>query len=545
MSYIDLVIHFESTSAGESRIRVLDSPAGEGVGGSLELLPTDNIAAFAALASARIASDEAELFAVGSRLFDSMFSGVVGELYYRSLGQLQASNEGLRIVIRIDPADSHLRFLQNLPWELLANRQTREFLALSQKHSIVRRLQVPKPIPRLSFELPLQVLLVVASPYGVPFVGLEQEERLILEILNDSLDVKVSSVHNPTLQTLREQLLNNNYHVLHFVGHGGVDRDTGEGFIVLDDQSGQAMSTSGRRLSEGLSGIETLRLVVLSACDTARSASLDQSNPFSSVAGALVLAGVPSVLAMQFPISDKGAAAFSSALYRSLANGNSIDRAVAVGRAALRSAAENNLGEWAAPALFSRMSGDEKLISRQEGGLEGHDDLGAKDQGASLQIEAADISVGRDVVVNEVGYKGAESHTGIMLRQLEMSYEEARRDAKIWSISSVAAAGLGLSLVVVAISGWAMQIVELSAVSGFLGAVSGAISGLFFRNWKQSSGRLSSMIRALEDLRKLDFAQSVAHSMDTAQARDEAKAIIIQGIVDGFSKERPSQGSDS
>src|SRR5207249_7068297 len=55
-------------------------------------------------------------------------------------------------------------------------------------------------------------------------------------------------------------------------------------------------------LSMVLSESFTLRLVVLNACDTGRSSSLDS---FSSVAGALVRRGIAGILAMQFEITDR------------------------------------------------------------------------------------------------------------------------------------------------------------------------------------------------------------------------------------------------
>jgi hypothetical protein len=95
----------------------------------------------------------------------------------------------------------------------------------------------------------------------------------------------------------------------------------------------------------------TLRLIVLNACESA--ASGDGFDPFAGVATSLVLGGLPAVVAMQSPISDQAAIAFSQAFYQRLAAGDPVDAAVAEGRQAVHSADRDNF-EWATPVLFMR-----------------------------------------------------------------------------------------------------------------------------------------------------------------------------------------------
>ncbi len=57
-------------------------------------------------------------------------------------------------------------------------------------------------------------------------------------------------------------------------------------------------------------------------------ATSGRSNSFAGVAQQLVQQGVPAVLAMQFPVSDKAAIALSQDFYRSLSDGLPADAAV-------------------------------------------------------------------------------------------------------------------------------------------------------------------------------------------------------------------------
>ena len=78
--------------------------------------------------------------------------------------------------------------------------------------------------------------------------------------------------------------------------------------------------------------------------------------PFSGVATALVRAGVPAVLAMQFPISDQAAIAFSREFYRRLASGDALETAVTEGRLLISRRDPESL-EWATPVLYLRAEG--------------------------------------------------------------------------------------------------------------------------------------------------------------------------------------------
>jgi ribosomal protein L32 len=67
----------------------------------------------------------------------------------------------------------------------------------------------------------------------------------------------------------------------------------------------------------------------------------------------MVMAGIPAVVAMQFPISDEAAILFSGTFYPLLAQGDPVDVAVAEGRRAIRLGNSSTM-EWGTPVLFMR-----------------------------------------------------------------------------------------------------------------------------------------------------------------------------------------------
>lgn len=95
------------------------------------------------------------------------------------------------------------------------------------------------------------------------------------------------------------------------------------------------------------------RLVVLTTCDAAHR---DQMRfRWSSVAAALLRAGVPVVVGMQFAISDKAAIEFSKGFYKAVAQGLSVDEAVGHGREKLKVATKDSpLADFGLPVLYTR-----------------------------------------------------------------------------------------------------------------------------------------------------------------------------------------------
>lgn len=111
--------------------------------------------------------------------------------------------------------------------------------------------------------------------------------------------------------------------------------------IVWSDEFAKVVRRSGARLA------------VLTTCDAAHR---DQVRfRWSGIAAALLRAGVPVVVGMQFAISDEAAIEFSEGFYRAIAQGLSVDEAVSHGREKLKAATKDSpLADFGLPVLYAR-----------------------------------------------------------------------------------------------------------------------------------------------------------------------------------------------
>lgn len=338
------------------RTRVVASPAGETQADftlpftdkDLTILVLEVVSSIGRLRRKvrRIQSPERKLLEdFGSQLFQSVFSGPVRDCLDRSRTAAEAEGAGLRIRLRLPPA------LASIPWEYLHDAEY-GFVGLSPETALVRYVEMPTPVTPLPVSPPLRVLAMISAPADVPELQGEEEWGRLNEALQDLANrgmVQVDRLEAGTLAALQRPLRLHDYHVLHFVGHGGYDEDAKDGALALEGSDGSSRLVTGRDLGLMLRGHRSLRLVVLNACEGARSAPDD---PFSGVAQALVRQGVPAVIAMQFEISDPAALVFSQSLYQAIADGFPIDLAMVEARRAMF--AEGNEVEWATPVLYLR-----------------------------------------------------------------------------------------------------------------------------------------------------------------------------------------------
>jgi tetratricopeptide (TPR) repeat protein len=120
--------------------------------------------------------------------------------------------------------------------------------------------------------------------------------------------------------------------------------------LVFADEQGLAEPISGTQFARLVADHDTLRLVVLNACEGASGSALDI---FASTAATLMRRGIPAVLSMQRPVSDEAAIIFAHAFYRAIADSLPVDAAVTEARKATSLALAHTL-EWATPVLHMR-----------------------------------------------------------------------------------------------------------------------------------------------------------------------------------------------
>lgn len=288
--------------------------------------------------------------AFGGRLFAAVFAADVLACFRMSLEKAKEQEAGLRIRLCL----SEVPELSDLPWEYLYNVSLGRFLGLSAETPLVRYLDLAERIQPLLVELPIRVLVMVSSPPDYARLDVDAEWKRLknaLQELERQGRVVVERLPSATLPALQRRLRRESCHVFHFIGHGGFDEHSGEGMLVLEGDNGRADLVTSQHLGTLLHDHRPLRLVVLNACEGARSGRAD---PFSGSAQTLVQQGIPAVIAMQFEITDEAAVIFAHEFYVALAEGCAVDWALAEARKALFSGV--NEVEWGTPVLYMRAS---------------------------------------------------------------------------------------------------------------------------------------------------------------------------------------------
>lgn len=297
----------------------------------------------------RVESPESQLAKeFGTRLFGAVFDNEdVREAYRSSLQEARHTRSALRITLTLTGTPELLR----LPWEYLYDEP--DFLAISRWTPIVRRLDVGTPRPPLELTLPIRILGVVSAPSDAEPIDAGRERARLTTALGPLVKadaVSIDWVEQATLLGLTRMLDDHDYHVLHFIGHGGYEESVEDGVLLFEDEEGRSNRVSGEQLGQILRDQLTMRLVVLNACEGARSSADD---PFSGVAARLIRHGIPSVIGMQFEITDRAAILFAADFYAAIANGRPVDAAMARARRMIY--ADHNLLEWGTPVLFMRV----------------------------------------------------------------------------------------------------------------------------------------------------------------------------------------------
>ncbi len=351
--YLDFDIALTREGQGYAA-HVLDSPAGQASTPFTLPFGAADLARFMVavgpprVTSRRLVPAESRVVDVreyGRRLADALLAGDVGRAFRDSLATATAQGRDLRLRLRLDAVPD----LDPVPWEYLYDKGLERFVALSQETPVVRLLDALDRPPVVTVEPPLRVLVMVSSPSDLEPLAVDREKQLLRATTGDLVAaglLEVVVVEDATLISLQRALLDD-YHVFHFIGHGGFDDQAQEGVLALEHPDGTAHLVSGARLGTLLHDARTLQLAVLNACEGARTSGRDA---FSGVGQALVRQGLPAVVAMQTEISDRAALVFSHEFYWFLTRGLGIDAAMCEVRKAM--AVSDEAAEWGTAVLL-------------------------------------------------------------------------------------------------------------------------------------------------------------------------------------------------
>jgi hypothetical protein len=255
------------------------------------------------------------------------------------------------------PADAASSGLASLPWEFLCapdrDGNDGNFLALTPGLLLSRSVPPGTP-PRAAVTLPqVRILPVVGDAHNDWLGEVDYAPALDaiaavggggdFEILDPAVEV--------TKAELAETVAATQPHVVHYIGHGRFIEKTGKGSIALTAAGGGTCWVDEDDLADRLCSDDWApTIVVLHACEGGRN---DYEYRHAGLAPSLVRRGVQCVVAMQYPITNESAVAFSSALYDALAQHQYLDQAVQTARQHIWQAA-NDARLLGVPMIYQR-----------------------------------------------------------------------------------------------------------------------------------------------------------------------------------------------
>lgn len=320
-----------------------------------------------------------EFRALGENLYDCLLGNDIGKHLNQAINNREI--EFLRVVLDFGEKQ---QALASWPWEYLycplqfGVGGTGYFLATKTRLVLMRVLHLDlDPVPLEVKDLPLRVLFVASSPDAAAENEEKLDEVLFERLLEELTQLKEESAGKidllpltwsrrrhvkpeerermiVTKRNFRSALLKFNPHVIHFIGHGICNEHGGQLALMAED--GTPHWLDGEAFVNLLEVARDLRLVFLHACE---SALADPYQAVSSVAMRLAHSNIPAVVAMQYKVEQGIASIFARKFYRALAEANSIDLAVQIGRNEIADQVESLAQNYAfgLPVLYLREPG--------------------------------------------------------------------------------------------------------------------------------------------------------------------------------------------
>lgn len=302
--------------------------------------------------------DDKFLTRFGTLLFRALFPGEVCNLY--NIARHQHKKRRLKIIFT-----SMIPWVADFPWELAYDAVAGAFLACADVR-FVRNVLTSTPSNRIADKSgALKILVVSAQPAGAGGLSIEEEQRGIRESFRPLLDAGLAEVEvlagaSPQLlhERLRYSADEEDFDVIHFIGHGKFDEATGVGTLLFEDEVGRAKTLAATDFLNIVRG-RGVKIVFLNACETGRGEKADYNR---GVAMELARDGIPAVVANQYSVIDRSASLFSLNFYACLAAGRSIGDAMREARITLHYDGVEPM-DWAVPVLIAN-NPDARLCRR-------------------------------------------------------------------------------------------------------------------------------------------------------------------------------------
>jgi hypothetical protein len=293
-------------------------------------LHRQTIEIFASLLRHRDLKRREEFEVLGQHLYNMLFNADV-EIFFHQTRQRVPEGKRLRVQLSFEESASDLA---GLPWEYLWNPRRSAFFS-TDSNLVLSRYLMPVEGGRENLapgESPLRVLVMISEPDQLESV-IAEPVREAIDKLKEVLPIEISWEDSPTPDDFVDILRNKDPHVLHFLGHGRFRKNPARAEIALlkDARDRSEFWCRDKDFAEYFVQAHVRpRLVFLHLCEGAR---VDFDASFAGLAPQLIRrAGVPAVVAMQYPIENRSAIRFSRAFYERISAGETVDAAVQYGR---------------------------------------------------------------------------------------------------------------------------------------------------------------------------------------------------------------------
>lgn len=300
---------------------------------------------------------EADIQRLGRNLYLALFPNEVGQAFEGAIAKVLRERGGgdtghcLRVIIDIHPKCKAfgwpLEFLRTPKGHWLATEKP--WLALSRRTTFGGVISLD--LERHSW--PLRVLVIVSKPkdlQGVLSAKVLEEIGKLAETRSGpdggparKMEVKVlGHVEDyergvpgieyidraATWANIRE-ITSSDWqpHVVHFIGHGRLEKDEGSLALVTSEQNSEARWCNAEQTTQLFAVVP--RLILLQACESGAPGS---ERGYMSLATNLLQRNILAVIAMQFEIRNDDAILFAVGFYEALRDGLDVDAAVQNGR---------------------------------------------------------------------------------------------------------------------------------------------------------------------------------------------------------------------
>ncbi len=224
----------------------------------------------------------------GAKLFQATFHDATYFCLRKAQQEAGGRQAGLRIRLNLDGAPD----LAVLPWEYLYNPEANQFLVLSNETPVLRQLTVHDDTPPFPIRLPIRILVAIASPPDQLPLDVENEWKQLNDALADLQSagkVVLDRLTPVTLPALQHALRRQDYHVFHFIGHGGFDPSSEQASALAST----AIPARSRWTRWGVGPMSpTAARTGLCRCRMSRSVSGARRTPLTPVCGYFAWAAV-------------------------------------------------------------------------------------------------------------------------------------------------------------------------------------------------------------------------------------------------------------